>query len=160
MNKKYLFGLVIILILSQLSLVSCGPGKLFGPTLTPVPTLTPTPKYYTLNDNDTSWKIRFYKSNKVEVDNKEIIAKEGDIFISIYFKCPCKSIPIIPKENEKTFLQDNIGNKYILLGSSALVGIGTNEILDLKLIFTEIPSGLSEAKLVIGDLAPVSLQLS
>jgi hypothetical protein len=42
MKRSYLN---LIMIFFAITLASCGPGKLFGPTLTPTPTRTPTPTF-------------------------------------------------------------------------------------------------------------------
>jgi len=44
MDKKFQVAFVLFL-LSSLLLAACGPGQVFGPTLTPTPTLTLTPTY-------------------------------------------------------------------------------------------------------------------
>lgn len=41
MKKKYIWLLLVFILI----LTSCGPGKLFGPTITPSPTNTSTPTY-------------------------------------------------------------------------------------------------------------------
>jgi hypothetical protein len=151
MNKQKIISIGINLLLFPILLISCSPGKLFGPTL------TPTPRVYTLTYKDTSWDISIKKSNTVKIDDKEISSKEGNIFITIYFNCPCKNIPKI--NEDQTYLEDINGNKYYLLDSPALVDAFTYEIISLRLIFSEIPSDITEVKLVIGQIEPINLQI-
>src|SRR4030042_4526919 len=104
MKKDNIFPIFFIILFSQLLFASCIPAK------TPSPTLTPTRKYYSLINNDTSWQFRIWKSDIYKSEGQNISAKEGYMFIFIYFKCPCTSIPNIPKEKEKTYLQDKDNN--------------------------------------------------
>jgi hypothetical protein len=83
--KNVKIGCLFAVIAFSVIMQSCGPGQLFGPTITPVPTFTPTPSTGTIKGKVINTKLTDLMitiCTVIKTDTKAIVFGDNDHAIS------------------------------------------------------------------------------